>query len=133
MMKTENRMCMHCERPFVFHDEMRYFAHKRLHSLPCDICEEMNYMVKTKDKPVLLLGSIIAGIIFLLPLLGCLWFVYSIWMSEERIRIFVLSAVLFVGFTITSASVNMIFRNYIWQTHKFSKRFESPFLDNLKR
>ena len=126
-------MCMHCERPFVFNDELRYFAHKKLESLPCDICDETNYLIKDKSKPLLLLLSIIAGLIACLPLAGGLLFIFDVLLSSDRIRIFVLAAVGFVGFVITSFSLNVIYRHYIWQTHKLSKRFESPFLDNLHR
>lgn len=134
MTKTEKRMCMHCERPFVLHDEFRYFAHKRIHSFPCDICEETNYLVKTGGRPLLFLISLIAGLISLIPLSVCVWFVlYSILMTEDRIKIFLLMTILFIGFTMTSMALNMVWRNYIWHTHKFSKRFESPFLDNLNR
>lgn len=124
---------MHCERPFVFNDELRYFAHKRVSSLPCDICEETNYLIKERIKPVLLVLSIVLGAIACLPLAGSLWFIFDLYMSAERIRIFILIAIPIAGFLITSTLLNVIYRNYIWQTHRLSKRFESPFLDNLNR
>lgn len=124
---------MHCERPFVFNDELRYFAHKKVESLPCDICEETNYFIKDKSKPFLLLISIIVGVISLVPLMGAVWFVYDFLSSTERIRLYVIIGILGAGFIMTTTALNIVYKHYIWQTHKLSKRFESPFLDSLNK
>lgn len=126
-------MCMHCKRAFVFNDELRYFAHKRVDSLPCDICEETNYLIKDKSKTFLLTLSILAGCLALIPLSGSAWLTYDMLSSGQRTRVFILTTILFIGFIMTTSALNVIYKNYIWQTHKFSKQFHSPFLDNLNR
>lgn len=133
MTKSPKHMCMHCERPFVFNDELRYFAHRHFDSLPCDICEETNYLIKDKAKPLLLGISFLVGLLSLIPLCVSVWFIYDILLSSERVRIFILAVILFVGFVVTTTSLNAIYKNYIWQTRRFSKQFHSPFLDNLNR
>ena len=127
------RSCMHCERPFVFNDELRYFAHRHVDSLPCDICGETNYLIKESHKPGLWLISFLTACLSLIPLAGSVWFTYDIWTSSERVRLYILAGLLFIGFTMTTALLNVIYRNYIWQTRKLSKQFHSPFFDNLNR
>ncbi len=132
MTKPHKRQCMHCKRPFVFNDRIRYFYQKPKDSIPCDICEETNYLTDQKAKSVLLVVSIISGVIAALPLLGSLWFLFAPLFLTGHFLGFIFLVIPFIGFVVTSALMRVIYRNYLWQTHSLSAKFISPFLDNLK-
>lgn len=133
MIKTTKHTCMHCERPFVFNDELRYFSQKPVHSFQCDICEEMNYLTDQESNPLWLILTLIFGLLALLPFLGALLYFFGplIFYGQGASIIFLIVPIL--GLIVTSALLNVIYRNYVWKTHSLSPKFKSPFLDNLNR
>ena len=133
MIKTPSRTCMHCDRPFVFNDLIRFFSRKEIASINCDICEETNYFTDQKHKPILLVISLILGAISTLPvILGSIYVFWPFLSSGQSVGI-IFFLIPFIGLIVTSALLRVIYRHYVWQTHTLSKRFESPFLDNLNR
>ena len=112
-------------------DRMRYFFQRPVYQLPCDICGEVNYLEPDRPNRILASISVILGVLTTLPFLWSLWWVFEPMLRLGASRGILPILLVFVLLFGMMAAINIIYRNYIWATHRFTNRFSSPFLDQL--